>query len=214
MRREPSSLPRLVAGLVFAGAAATAALGGCGSRGPLDEATSVTLDAAPEAEAIVDATVEETDALTPDAARRDAGPVACGLCVIGSCGDMLLSCIQSEGCRGVFQCVATECLAGGGGVNPLCLFQCAGDDPAGALAVLSVFQCVTGQCGDVCSSLLGGLGGLPGGGGGGVGGGGGGGGGGGDGLPAAPEAFRELFSPWPELLTPAVPVDRAASRPR
>jgi hypothetical protein len=190
-----------------------AALGGCGSRGPLDEATSVTLDATPEAEVVVDAASTEADAPAPDAGRRDAGPVACGLCVISSCGDVILSCIQSDACRGVFQCVATECLAGGGGggggVNPLCLFQCAGDDPSGALGVLSVFQCVTGQCGDVCSSLLGGLGGLPG-----LPGGGGGGGGGGDGVPEAPDAFRELFSPWPELLTPAEPARRAAPRPR
>src|SRR5690349_10863129 len=95
MRREPSSPLRFVAGLLLAGLPATAALGGCGSRGPLDEATSVTADAAVEAEVVVDATAADADA-PPDAGPRDAGPVACGLCVISSCGDTILSCIQAD----------------------------------------------------------------------------------------------------------------------
>jgi len=214
MRRQPS-FARLAAGPLLAGAGAvTAALGGCGSRGPLDDATNVTLDAAPEAEPTVEASIVE-EAAAPqatDAGRRDAGPVACGLCVISTCGDMILSCIQSEACRAVFQCVATTCLAGGGsggggGLDPVCLFQCAGQDPSGALGVLSVFQCITGECGADCGSVLGGLGG-------GLGGdkgpGGGGKGPGGDG---APESLRELFSPWPELFTPATGITPRGGAP-
>ncbi|MDF2692377.1 MAG: hypothetical protein K0S65_760 [Labilithrix sp.] len=193
MRREPSSLPRLVAGLVLAGVSTMAVLGGCGSRGPLDDATNAVADAAPEA--TVTTSIDAGPEATPPVADagRDAGPVACGLCVITNCGDTILSCLQADACRGVFQCVATTCLGsgGGGGLNPLCLFQCAGDDPSGALGVLSVFQCITGGCGGECGGLLGGLGGL-----------GGGGGGGGGGMDGAPE-FREIFSPWPELLSPA-----------
>ncbi|MBX3212261.1 MAG: hypothetical protein KF850_09535 [Labilithrix sp.] len=203
MRREPSSLARLVLGSFLAGATALVAGGGCGSRGPLDEATNVTLDAAPEAEpAPLDAAPE---AEPPRDAGREAGPVACGICVIRTCGDTILSCIQSESCRAVFQCVASTCLGGGGGLDPMCLFQCAGQDPAGALGVLSVFQCITGQCGADCGSLLGGLGGLGGSSGGGSSGGGSSGGGSsGNGAPAelSPEAFEALFSPWPELFTP------------
>ncbi|MBX3206122.1 MAG: hypothetical protein KF764_13715 [Labilithrix sp.] len=205
MRREPSSLARLIAGLFVAGASAMVALGGCGSRGPLDEATNVTLDAAPEAEpAPVDA-APDADPPVRDAGR-EAGPVACGICVLTTCGDTILSCIQSEGCRAVFQCVASTCLGGGGGLDPLCLFQCAGQDPTGALGVLSVFQCITGQCGADCGSLLGGLGGLGGGGSSSGGSSGGGSSSGGNGGKGAPEAFHELFSPWPELFSPA-PID-------
>lgn len=146
-------------------------------------------------DASVEAAPTTEDAASPaiDEAPRDAGPVACGLCVISSCGDTILSCLQSDGCRGVFQCVATDCLASGG-LDPLCLFQCAGDDPTGVRDALSVFQCVTGSCGDVCSTLLGRLGGL------------------GDqggredrgdrgGDDGAPDALRELFAPWPALLS-------------
>jgi hypothetical protein len=209
MRREPSSLLRLVPGLLLAGAAAAAALGGCGSRGPLDEATNVVADAAPEAAPPIEAGPEAAPPVAD--AGREAGPVACGLCVATTCGDEILACIQSAECRAVLQCVGTTCLGGGGGgnggggLNPLCLFQCAGNDPSGALGVLSIFQCVTGKCGEDCSSLLGGLGGLGGGGGGGGGKGGGkGGNGGGDnGNGSSPEAFRELFSPWPELFSTA-----------
>lgn len=178
-------------------------LGGCGSRGPLDEATNVVLDAAPEAEPeLIDAGVE-AEAPARDAGR-EGGPVACGVCVLTTCGDKILACIQSEGCRAVFQCVASTCLGGngggnGGGLNPVCLFQCAGEDPAGALAVLGVFQCITGECGADCGSLLGGLGGLGGAGGNGGNGGNGGKAGNGKGMP---EGLQEIFSPWPELFTP------------
>ncbi len=182
-------------------------LGGCGSRGPLDEATNVVVDAGPEAEAeLIDAAVE---AETPvHDGGREGGPVACGVCVLTTCGDQILACIQSDSCRAVFQCVATTCLGGngGGGLNPACLFQCAGEDPAGALAVLGVFQCITGECGADCGSVLGGLGGLPGSGG--NGGKGGNGGNGGKGK-EMPDGIREIFSPWPELFTPVPEVRRS-----
>lgn len=192
MRRQPCSLPRMLTCLFLAGAFATVALVGCGSRGPLDDdATSVTLDAAVDSEPIVDAATE--DGLSDAGRRRDAGPVACGMCVISTCGDMILSCLQSAACRSVFQCVATNCLGGGGGggggggLSPLCMFECAGDDPSGALGVRSIFRCITGPCGADCGSVLGGLGG---------------GGGGRGGAKGLPGAFREIFSPWPELSSP------------
>jgi hypothetical protein len=85
-----------------------------------------------------------------------------------------------------------------------CLLQCAGEDPAGALGMLSIVKCITGQCGQDCGSVLGGLGGL-----GGFGGSGGSSSGGG-GKGSSPEAFREIFSPWPELFSPATQPARAS----
>jgi hypothetical protein len=128
------------------------------------------------------------------------------MCLVGQCSPAILACIQSPGCISAFQCVVTDCLGGGGGgggaggVNPLCLFKCAQGDPAGALQVLQIFQCVTGKCGTDCSSVLGGLlgGGLPGGG-----------GGGGTKTDAgknlmspAQQQFTRAFSAWPELCGP------------
>jgi hypothetical protein len=109
--------------------------------------------------------------------------------VFRECGQTALQCVQSTSCRTVFQCVATTCLSGG--LNPQCLFKCAGSDPSGALAALSVFTCVTGSCGSDCTAVLGALGGL-----------GGGGGFGGGGGKREQREFEQLFSPWPELLTP------------
>jgi len=174
----------------------------CGSRGPLldDEfadaaADADTVDAAPEAATIVDA--------SPVDAGRDSGGgsiIDCGACLITQCSPAIIQCVGSQPCVQAFQCVIQDCLGGSsGGFNPLCLLKCASGDPQGALQVLQVFQCVTGQCGSDCTALLGGLGGL---------GGGLGGGGGGKkdaGMKAKSDqqrAFGQAFSPWPELSTP------------
>lgn len=185
-----------------------ASIGGCGSRGPLDDSpfvtgsdASIATDAGPES--------SQVDAAL-DASAVDAGggsAVACGICVISTCGSTILSCVQDEACRAVFQCVATTCLgggSGGGGLDSTCLFKCAGNDPAGALGVLSTFQCLTGDCGTDCRSVLDGLGRLlPGGS---VPGGGGPGGGGRDERESVdPRAFAEVFAPWPELFSPSKP---------
>ncbi len=131
---------------------------GCGSRGPLEDspiAEEATLDAEADA-AIVDAGPK----VSPKDARPEAGAVACGTCVIGTCGEQILSCLSSAGCVQVFQCVATQCLAGGTNLNPACLLQCAGTDPGGALTVVGILQCVTVQCGADCAPVLSGLGGA------------------------------------------------------
>lgn len=187
-------------------------LSGCGSRGPLDDTPAATLaDASPP---IVDGAVDTDagdDAAAPEDASREASTVACGACVLTTCGQTIFACLQDEACRTVFQCVATTCLAGGDGANPTCIFGCASGNPAGALGVLGVFQCVSRDCGGDCGPLLAGLGNLP---------------GGGSGfssaderasaatprVPVDREAFAEVFSRWPALLTPVT--TRAPSRLR
>jgi predicted small lipoprotein YifL len=149
---------RLLAALAVL-AAVVLVLDGCGSRGALEGSTDEA-DAAPEAEA---ATPEEAaapeDASLLDAGREGGGILACGACVLETCGQSIFACFQSEGCRAIFGCVASECLGGGpGGLDPGCLIGCAGSDPASVLQVLNIFQCVTQQCGADCSSILGGLG--------------------------------------------------------
>ena len=160
---------RILAALASGGVLAVAVLDGCGSRGPLDDTPFFAADATTEAaEAALEPDVVAEAAPALDARPESGGPLACGACVFTTCGQAILGCFQSAGCRTVFQCVTQSCLGGAaGGLNPICLFQCAGGDPSGALDVLSVFQCVTGQCGPDCGEVLGALGGLGGGGGGG-----------------------------------------------
>lgn len=209
-------------GLRFAGATAlavtSAALAAaCGSRGPLDDDPVVDASVADVQSADVTVDVEPPpDASKPpvDAGRESGTIIDCGVCLVGECSPAILACIQSPGCINAFQCVVTDCLAGGGGgggaggVNPLCLFKCAQGDPQGALQVLQIFQCVTGQCGDDCSSVLGGLlgGGLPGGGGGFPGGGTKKDAGAKDAgqklMSPAQQQFARAFSAWPELCGP------------
>src|SRR5690606_11396092 len=99
-------------------------------------------------------------------AGREAGTILdCGICLVDQCSQDILACVQSPSCIQAFQCVVTDCVAGGGGFDPKCMFQCAQGDPAGALQVFQIFQCVTGECGSDCGSVLSGLlGGLGGGG--------------------------------------------------
>ncbi len=210
-------------GVRFAGAAALAVAcvslaGACGSRGPLDDDPVVDASVADVQSADVAAVDAEPpttiDASKPADAGRESGTILdCGICLVGECSPAILACIQSPGCINTFQCVVTDCLAGGGGggaggVNPLCLFKCAQGDPQGALQVLQIFQCVTGECGSDCGAVLGGLlgGGLPGGGGGGGGGGFPGGGtkkdGGKNLMSPAQQSFARAFSAWPELCGP------------
>jgi hypothetical protein len=148
-----------------------AAFVACGSRGPLDyeiiydTADTSTVDVAPETSTTDAASDGRADG--PGDARPDLPPIVnCGACLIQSCGQQIFACIQSAGCREVFQCVTQRCLAGGA-PDPQCLFQCAQSDPQGGVEVLRIFTCVTQQCGEDCAGLLGGLGGGGGGGGGG-----------------------------------------------
>jgi hypothetical protein len=139
----------------------TAVVLGCGSRGPLDDyAYPVVMDAGDDG-ASLDAGPPE--AAAPVDAGREAGPLDCGLCAIRSCGSTVLECVQSPPCRSVLQCAATTCFSGG--LDTQCIFQCATDDPQGALGMLAIIQCVTSKCGSDCTSVIGGLGGLGGGGG-------------------------------------------------
>lgn len=184
----------------------------CGSRGPLDGAdplapSASTSDAAPPTPTVP----------PPDAAPRPTGPdlppiVDCGICLVGECADPILACVTDTACQQAFQCVVQEC---GGGIDGSCILKCAQASPQGALQILSIFQCVSGKCGEDCTDLLSLLGNL----------GGGGGGGGGtrdagspppprDGgaipgaLPESPEArargravVERAFSRWPELVS-------------
>lgn len=206
------------AGAVALAVTTTALAAACGSRGPLDDEPVADASVADvqSADVSVEAEPPPVDASKPLDAGRESGTIIdCGVCLIGQCSPAILACIQSPGCISAFQCVVTDCLGAGGGgaggVNPLCLFKCAQGDPAGALQVLQIFQCVTGECGADCSSVLGGLlgGGLPGGGG--FPGGGGGGGtkkdagtkdGGKNLMSPAQQSFARAFSAWPELCGP------------
>lgn len=203
MRREPTSaLSRLASGVVLASVAATVALGGCGSRGPLDD-TPLAVDAGVDAESLRAA---QTDAGPADGGREASAVVACGSCVLGSCGSTILECVREPACRTVFQCVATTCLGGGsgGGLNPRCLLNCATEAPEGAAGVLELFTCLTGTCGPECGTILGQLGGGLGGAGG-LGGGGGGKGPGG----IDRDALHDILAPWPELVVSPAPKGNA-----
>jgi hypothetical protein len=204
-----ASTVRAVGSLCFASLLAAA----CGSRGPLDSdgvigATDASVEAAPTS------TTTVPDA-GPDARTGpDLPPIVdCGICLIGECGQPILSCVGNAPCQRAFQCVITEC---GGSFSGSCVLQCAAKEQQGALQLLGILQCVTGKCGADCTDLLGGLGGL------------GGSGGSGGGTPPTPRdggprpafaprgvdetvpsgrdnraAFERAFSAWPELLTPA-----------
>lgn len=218
---------RTLATLLASFAIGAALLNGCGSRGPLDD-TPVPDAALDDVEAASDADVAD--------ARLEAGIIACGACLVQSCGQQIFGCIQAPACRTILQCVTTECLGGGGGsggINAGCIFKCAGNDPSGALGVVNIFQCITGECGSDCAPVLanlgGGLGGRRDGGaprdsggprpdsggpppdGGGLDGGGLGAGGNGNGAQGA-EAFEQIFSAWPELSSAFATTEREADR--
>lgn len=143
---------------------------GCGSRGPLDDGP-VFLSADASIDAFDDGAPADapSDVIVdaPKEAGHDATPIDCVQCLFSQCQDQILQCIQSQPCQQAFQCVAQNCLSGGA-PDPGCILKCAGSNPTGGLQVFQVFQCVTGQCGPDCASVLGGLGGLGGGGGGGT----------------------------------------------
>lgn len=131
----------------------------CGSRGPLDDTPLIT--PTPEASTSADVATELPPP-TGSSGSDAGGIIACGQCLFGTCGPALQSCLESEACRAVFQCVTTDCIPdGGGSPSQSCILKCAGADPQGALQVFALFQCVTGECGTKCEDLLsGGLGGL------------------------------------------------------
>lgn len=208
-RGSPAGSVSLRSGIVCAGLAlALVTMGACGSRGPLDADpppdagtpdSGVVDDAAPD--------VGPPDTAAPiDAGRESGGTILeCGSCLFSECSDKVLACVQDTKCRTIFQCVVTDCLAGGGSPSPACMLGCANGDISGGLKILAIFTCVTGTCGPDCGSLLGGL--L-----GGLGGGGGSSGGGSSGAaPPAGDAGKsarslppivKAFSHWPELCGP------------
>jgi hypothetical protein len=159
---------RVLAGVAL-GSVVISAAPGCGSRGPLDDGlVFLSADASIDATDDVVSSDAPSDAIgdAPKDAGHDATPIDCVQCLFSQCQDAILTCIQSQPCQQAFQCVAQDCLAGGGGPDPGCILNCASSSPGGALQVFNVFQCVTMQCGPDCSSVLAGLGGLGGGGGG------------------------------------------------
>lgn len=162
----------------------------CGSRGPLDDTPIGALDAGADTLAAdMDGAAEIPDA-TADV--RQAGIVQCGACLVNQCSDDVLGCVQSAGCRATLQCVLQQCLAGAGGLDLSCMTKCGSSDPAGALKVLQIVQCVIKDCGPECTSLLGAL----------LGGAGGGGGGGGRRDEGRLPPIIKAFSAWPEICPP------------
>jgi hypothetical protein len=153
----------------------------CGSRGPLDiEVIREYPDASAPVDAIADVPGETSDVAhdvladvidaAPEAMGPDANPVtACVQCLTQTCGQQLLTCITSTGCRTALQCVVQTCLGGGGMPSLQCLGGCTGSDPTTQSQVLMTISCVLSNC-SACTGALGGLGGGGGGGGGGAGG--------------------------------------------
>ncbi|HEX8796585.1 MAG TPA: hypothetical protein VF765_36795 [Polyangiaceae bacterium] len=150
----------------------------CGSRGPLDiEVIREVPDSGASADVVLDVPAETTDVAShdaladvvdaePEAMGPDAGPIpACVQCLTQSCGQQLITCVTSTGCRTALQCVVQMCLTGGT-PDIQCLGNCTGSDPATQQQVLTVIGCIIG-----CPQCTGALGGLGGGGGGGGGGG-------------------------------------------
>ncbi len=165
----------------------SAALAGCGARGPLDlEVIEVTpeggVDASLPADTGVDSTVDSSDASMdsePDViadvaeATADApqpNPIDCGMCVAQQCGMDFLTCFQDPTCRMVLQCVFMQCFGGAGGVDPQCVLTCSNGNFMELAQILKIVACIGTSCGPVCMGLFGdggiGLGGGGGGGGG------------------------------------------------
>ncbi len=171
---NPFSLRRASFAVAISVAFVTAA---CGARGPLDIVVVEEQPPGADAGADVSSSVDAAIDATPDVPQVglpgfDAGGLAsCGTCLVQNCGSQIGSCIANPSCESTIQCVATMCLAGGGGTANLlgCVTtQCAGEGGLESLtSILGLFQCVTGNC-PSCTSALGGL--LGGGGGGGGGG--------------------------------------------
>jgi hypothetical protein len=157
----------------------------CGARGPLDitviEETPgdasvdvVTADVAAEASEASDVADARPDRGTGIPGLPDSGIVACGACVVESCGQDLITCITSTDCRAALQCIATTCLASGT-PDPSCIAGCS-TDPAALGQAITGLTCIITSCGSECTSVIAGLTGGGGGTGGGMGGGGAGGG--------------------------------------
>jgi hypothetical protein len=180
-----------------------AALGACGSRGPLDDDiilvspdSGVIDSGGTDAISVVDS-APPVDAAPPPV-DAGTGLIQCGTCVASQCGTDVTTCLTDPACTAIIQCVGTTCLGGlggggggGGGIDPSCFLTCASSGGSGAGEALGIFQCITGDCGQACGGLLGGLG------------------GGGFPDPAPPPVhqtaaerraiFADAFSAWPEL---------------
>jgi predicted small lipoprotein YifL len=147
--------------VVAAAALALVAIAACGSRGPLDvDGPLVVATEAGEASVGQEGGPSPgdgaADQVSPpkDAGKEGGSIIDCPVCLLQDCGQKIFACIQTPACAGTLQCVLQTCLTGGS-LNPVCAFNCAQGDPAGALQVLQVFQCVTQTCGDDCGALLG-----------------------------------------------------------
>jgi hypothetical protein len=151
----------------------------CGIRGPLDVDPAGGADdddddggatSSPEAStgtAESDAAAEAAAPPIADAGREAEaaapGPLQCAGCLLGSCGEGVIACLTDQACRDTFQCVVTDCLAGGGGLDFQCVTGCVSDLDT-AVELFAIVQCVTGTCGTNCGGVLpGGFPGLPGG---------------------------------------------------
>ncbi len=148
----------------------------CGSRGPLDIDVINVIESGDGGQATSDASVDAlvdapqapardapADAPRDATAKKEAGLVDCGLCVVQQCGAPILACVQSAVCRSTLQCAATTCLKGGA-PDLACVLTCAKGDSTTLQQLVGVFGCITVKCGNDCTSVLGGLGGLGGGG--------------------------------------------------
>ncbi len=205
-RLFPALLPALVAAITAAA---------CGSRGPLDDTPYGSASDASTGDGSTTPTPIPVPLPSDGGADGRIGPdlppiVDCGLCLATECGQPILACVTNPTCQQAFQCVLATC---GASLDPACILGCAKTSPAGALQLLSIFQCVTGKCGPDCGEVLGQLGGgLP-------------------GFPGTPgrdagtpprpdagprppgvpardpregrEALERAFSAWPDLLTPS-----------
>lgn len=152
----------------------------------LDDLTTVDDDAATDSGVVIveggtDSSVNDTSTVTDSAGEDrfidiwdvipipDGGPIGeCAGCVRDKCGTQVNQCVNSPACRSGLACVATKCLAGGGGggtggFDLACVNDCFGGDFKTASLAISTFTCVISGCGSKCGSFLGGLGsGIPG----------------------------------------------------
>src|SRR3984957_11035802 len=129
----------------------TLVLAACGARASLDETVvdQITPNEggtdASELETSVDASGDgNTSESGTDSGRPafDGGPIVnCGTCVAQSCGQQLLTCIESTTCRTALQCVVTTCLTGGT-PDPSCAEGCANGDITVLGQLIGAFTCI------------------------------------------------------------------------
>ncbi|MCU0694102.1 MAG: hypothetical protein MUF54_22145 [Polyangiaceae bacterium] len=189
-------------GVVDGGAGGTTGGTGGGTGGGVSDASEpdvlsdVSLDVHVPPDAAPDGR-DLFDALPP---LPEGGPIGeCVGCLKTKCGDRINACYNDPVCvRGV-RCTVVQCAlmggvgggggggAGGGGgqLDPACVFGCFDNDLNSVLTAVTMFTCITSNCGEACSLS----------GGGGAGAGGGRGGGAMLGLDFGSNANRGLFVP-------------------